>query len=365
MVRRVFLPFRSPAESAKALKEAGVLGGSCQWQGRRLPALALGHVHEMCRRITNASSSSYTLALLGIDTEFAHRIAEIVSCKLSITRLLQQKLAFFQSIPYSFAGAFGEYCGHSLAAAKAAVAKAIAEFDALDVQLRDAVSSSLMEHEDVALPLRQFAEQVGTPLHSFPDAFILIRAYAFTLCTERRTEGEHAQVKHVSLRGFRFAGPVTIAARKRKLEVNQLIDDHMRWLSAMWYSRKIFVELLEHVMEPEQVHKLTFAQRCSRIYACDAKDHFADMSQWEKQAIEYTKAMTKLEVVSAEASMPDESKQLVSFLKNVLGNGQLVSIPDTLWRVASAGTVPDRPHACSAASFFGRVSSVCGRDCGL
>ena len=332
-------------QRAKALKEAGVLGGSCQWQGRRLPALALGHVHEMCRRITNASSSSYTLALLGIDAEFAHRIAEIdVQCKLSITRLLKQKLAFFQSIPYSFVGAFGEYCGHSLAAAKAAVAKAIAEFDALDVQLRDAVSSSLMEHEDVALQLRQFAEQVGTPLHAFPDAFILIRAYAFTLCTERRTEGEHAQVKHVSLRGFRFAGPVTIAARKRKLEVNQLIDEHMLWLSRMWYSRNIFLELLAHVMQPEEVHKLTFAQRCRRIYACDAKDHFADMSQWEKQAIEYTKAIAKLEVVSAEASMPEESKQLVSFLKNVLGNGQLVSIPDTLWRVALAGTLPDHMH---------------------
>ena len=94
--------------------------------------------------------------------------------------------------------------------------KAMEDFAALATEHRDAISCSLMEDEILCAQMAQFVSEEEKPLHTYPDLFVALRARAFALCTERRTEGEHAQVKVVSVRGFRYAGPVVIAARKRR-----------------------------------------------------------------------------------------------------------------------------------------------------
>ena len=48
----------------KATRNANCTDGHCVWQGRRLPALALGHCRDLCRRIRNCGGSEYACALL-------------------------------------------------------------------------------------------------------------------------------------------------------------------------------------------------------------------------------------------------------------------------------------------------------------
>ena len=329
----------------QALRQAGLLHESCLWQGRRLPALALGHVEHLCRSVHNANSPVLTASLLSASADESRRLVEIdLLCKDGFCRLMRQKLGFFEAVPYVFAGAFGGYCGFSWDTAKAAVGKAICDYDAMEARSRDAVSSGLLENPTTRAQLMAFAQDEDLPLHLYPDAFVAIRSLAYVLCAERRTEGEHAQVKFVSRRGFRYAGPVVIAARKRRLEIKQLIGEHMQWLADVWHSRKIFVNLLDHVLSGSDIVRLTFAERCRRVYACDRKDHFADMSQWEKHALEYNKIFSKADSQADQLALPEEGKQLIYFLKCVMLNGAFVSVPEALWRVASLGrvdTVPD------------------------
>lgn len=315
-------------------------GGSCVWQGRRLPALALGHCKDLCRRVMNGGSWQYTMGLLDANRSEAQRIAEIDF--LTKTKFCEttKKLEPFHTLPYVLAGAFGHYCGYSLAAAKDAVARGIAEYDALLPHNRDSVSASLLEHDAVvAMQLRHFAVTEDKPLHDYPDAFIAIRARAFALLTERHTEGEHARVKFHAQRGFRFAGPVVAAARKRWAEVQAMIRDHLHWLAEHWHTKTLFVTLLQHMLPQEEVHAMTFAQRCQRVYACHPKDHFADMSKWEKEADAFQKTVKKVQL-SLEKSfkvLADEAMQMVFFIKHFLPNGTFASVPASLWR---AGTLP-------------------------
>ena len=336
----------------QAMRQAGLPQESCPWQGRRLSAFALGHVEELCQQVRNANTPSLTVALLSASDQGARRLVEIDAvCKEGFCRLMRQKLGVFESIPYLWAGAFGGYCGYTWTRAKAAIAKAIADFDSLEPRSRDAISSGLMENGVTKAQLVSFAEDADKPLHFYPDAFVAIRSLAFSLCSERRTEGEHAHVKFASLRGFRFAGPVVIAARKRRLEIKQLIAEHMQWMADMWHSRKIFCSLLDHVLSASEIVRLTFAERCRRVYACDRKDHFANMSQWEKQALEYNKTLAKADSESVKAvALPEESKQLVTFLKCLFGNSGFYSVPESSWKAASLGRVQGVPAVLSSES---------------
>lgn len=337
---------RNRWQRKKILREQGVHGESCPWQGRRLPAFALGHLETLRQRVNNSGSSGLTAALLQADPEQARRLVQIDSlCKQGFCRLMCQKLACFQSIPYLFAGGFGAYCGFSLLDAKQAVGKVIKEYESLQPRQRDALSSSLMEDQAVTGQLRSFAFDVSKPLHEYPDAFLRVRSLAFVLCAERRTEGEHAMVKFSSMRGFRFAGPVVIAARKRRLEVRELIVARMQWLSEMWHSRKLFTSLLEHVLPPADVFRLTFAQRCKRVYARDRQDHFADMEQWEKEASLVQKTTQDATPKAVHQDLCEESRQLVYFFKSMLANGTFASISNSLWQKAANGILPCKPAA--------------------
>ena len=322
----------------KAMRDANCPDGHCVWQGRRLPALALGHCRDLCRRVKNCGGSEYACALLVAERAHSRRVAEVdMVVKSKFCQVLEQKLKPFSSLPYVLAGGFGEYCGFPLASAKAAVAKGLAEYDAMPNHAKDSVSATLLEHDTaVSTQLRQFAVSEGRPLHDFRDAFLALRARAFSLLTERHTEGEHARVKFHAQRGFRFAGPVTVAARKRRAEVNKMITKGLHWLAGVWNSRTVFSTLLSHLLPKRELQELTWAQKCKRVYACDAKDHFADVSKWEKEAEAFHKTLKKVQLTLEDAflKVPDEAMHVVQLFKHFLPTGTFLSVPADLWRIA-------------------------------
>lgn len=352
----------------KAMVQANCPTGNCIWQGRRLPSLALGHAADLCNRIMNASSWQYTATLLASDQHNSHRMAEIdVQCKTKFCQIVEHKLKPFQSLPYVLVGAFGEYCGYALVAAKKAVQDGIAEYEAMAPHNKDSVSALLLEHDHaVSAQLRAFAAQSDRSLHDFPDAFLALRARAFALCVERHTEGEHARVKFHAQRGFRFAGPVMVAARKRKAEVLQMIESHMHWLTDVWHAQKLFVNLLEHVLPKEQIQNLTFAQRCQRVYACNPKDQFSDLSKWELEAAAFHKSVKKVQQALDDGArvLPNEAMQVVYLIKHFLPNGVFASVPKELWRAATCSSPgaqdappPMQPLVLESAMLSGKLGS--------
>ena len=334
----------------KAMQEAQCDEGNCVWQGRRLPALALGHCGDLCRRIMNCGGSVFASALMAAEKEEGRRMAEIdVLVKNKFCRLIEQKCGPFESLPYVLVGGFGEYCGYSLSAAKAAVARGISEYEKMKPHERDAVSASMLEHDkSVAQQLKSFARvDCSRPLHDFPDAFLALRARAFSLLTERHTEGEHARIKLHAQRGFRFAGPVVTAARKRRAEVNRMIEENLHWLAQVWNSRSVFPALLHHMLSKNEVNVLTWSEKCKRVYACDMKDHFADMSKWEKEAEAFQKTVKKIQLSLEDAfrKIPEEAMHIVHFLKHFLATGMFVSVPADLWRAAAQPDASQVPVA--------------------
>ena len=325
----------------KAMAAAHCAHGSCPWQGRRLTGLALGHAKGLCHRVMNASHWQYTSALLASPQAEARRMAEIdLAVKTKFVRVIEQKFGPFVTLPYVLAGGFGEYCGYPLIQAKKAIAEAIAEYDTLAPQSRDAASAALLEHDPrVSQQLREFATDPERPLHDYPEAFLSIRARAFALCAERHTEGEHARVKFHAQRGFRFAGPVMVAARKRRLEVQRMIKMHLSWLAERWHAKNLFVTLLEHLLPKAEVAQMSWANKCQRVYACHPSLQFSDLSKWEKEAESFQKVLGKVQAALEDHAVKptEEQLQMVYFIKHLLANGTFASVPSALWR---AGTCP-------------------------
>eukprot|EP00435_Cladocopium_sp_Y103_P039770 s2160_g10.t1 len=248
----------------RALKQQGLEDGVCVWQGRRLPALALGHFEAMRTRIQNAASPDYTSALFAASSEDARRMVQIdAGCKQAFCRLMRQKLGFFQTIPYLFTGGFAGYCGFSWQEAKSAVKKAMEDYASLAEEHRDAISSGLMQDDILHAQMVQFVSEEEKPLHKFPDLFF----------------------------GFACEGFCVVV-------------------------------------------RLTYAERCRRVYACDRKDHFANMKQWEKDADQYKAAIKNICPRGQDQWLSDDCKQLLIFFKCLLTNGTFCSIPQELWQAA-------------------------------
>jgi hypothetical protein len=315
--------------------------GTCPWKGRRLPALAVGRVETMAQSIANASTAEFTAAMLSALPAHAQRLAQIdLQCKRAMAEILRQKFEPFGHVPYSIAGAFAGYCGYPWSVARKAVQDAVAEFESIPVSRRDAVSCALLQADTaVGVQLREFAES-DRDLADFPDAFLHVRARAFALMTERRTEGQHALVKHHALRGLRFAGPAIIAARKRQDEVEQMLHNHMDFVCSMWRSHHLWRELLRHVVDPADLPNMPMAKRVARLYAYDKEDHYADVSQMCEHNALFNRALADARApMPQDAALTDMQAQLVAFLKQCMPEGCLVSFPRELHRKA-LGLVP-------------------------
>ena len=99
------------------LREAG--STKCAWKGKLLASLAMGHKESMKQSISLAGTPEFRQVVLQSSAAEASRIVDMDSLvKRSLAHILDEKLSYLTCLPYKVAGAFGAYCGYTLAQAK-------------------------------------------------------------------------------------------------------------------------------------------------------------------------------------------------------------------------------------------------------
>ena len=290
---------------------------TCPWKGKRLPSFALGHREAMTRSLDLAGSSEYHRALLNARPEDAAAIADMdVVVKRALAHALHDKLAYLEALPYKLAGAFGEYCGSSLQRAKKCVRECLQEFEeAGRAELHPTTLELLTGRSPVGQQLRAFAKDPERSLHKYPDAFVAIQELSLVPLVERRIEGEHAQVKLAAQRGFRWAGPAMVCARKRRHQVLAMLENPslLQWVCQNWRSRDIFQRVLAHKCLPTTVNLMGRSERYARVYGYAVDDHFRDVEKMQQAARGRAAELKALHPPPQAAS--HDSKQIVGFLK--------------------------------------------------
>ena len=86
-------------------------------------------------------------------------------------------------------------------------------------------------------------------------------------------------------RGFRWAGPAMVCARKRRHQVAAMVRDldQLRWLCEQWRAKDIFRSILSHKLRPEALGALTPAEKYARRYGYGVRDHFRDTGSCKRQ----------------------------------------------------------------------------------
>ena len=343
---------------------------TCPWKGKRLPSFALGHREAMTRSLDLAGSSEYHRALLNARPEDAAAIADMdVVVKRALAHALHDKLAYLEALPYKLAGAFGEYCGSSLQRAKKCVRECLQEFEeAGRAELHPTTLELLTGRSPVGQQLRAFAKDPERSLHKYPDAFVAIQELSLVPLVERRIEGEHAQVKLAAQRGFRWAGPAMVCARKRRHQVLAMLENPslLQWVCQNWRSRDIFQRVLAHKCLPTTVNLMGRSERYARVYGYAVDDHFRDVEKMQQAARGRAAELKALHPPPQAAS--HDSKQIVGFLKAHLRPGSICSMPAAMLRACDPGRGP-HPQLCAlstadiARAFSADQGELSVRDC--
>ena len=105
-----------------------------------------------------------------------------------------------------------------------------------------------------------------------------MQEYAFGSCMERVAERYHINTKMATTRGLRYAKPAMACARQRKVQIETMLEDPQDYDVACTQlsSRSICTRLLQHMMNPDAVKRLTTAENQSRDYGYAAEDHFPE-----------------------------------------------------------------------------------------
>jgi hypothetical protein len=79
----------------------------------------MGHKESMKQSISLAGTPEFRQVVLQSSAAEASRIVDMDSLvKRSLAHILDEKLSYLTCLPYKVAGAFGAYCGYTLAQAK-------------------------------------------------------------------------------------------------------------------------------------------------------------------------------------------------------------------------------------------------------
>ena len=200
--------------------------------------------------ILGATSQQYTEDLLVAPRDIAALVlGEERLMKSSIANEIFAKDGYHETIPFSVVGALGSYVGYTLDESRAIVRQGFQEYDA--IAGRDQITPVqhlFYSRETVeSKELVAFMDAQDThPLHAYSTAFAAVFEYALCSLAERRTEGEHKNLKSAGVRGLRFAKPALNAALKRRPQLLRMYDDPVQkaWLVAEWNGRKLYYDLL-------------------------------------------------------------------------------------------------------------------------
>ena len=219
-----------------------------------------------------------------------------------------------------------KYRGHTLAESKLAVTKGFAEFESMKNKKdgSDLISEDLFGGETTeSLQLQAFATSPSSPLHSYPEAFVVVQEYAFTSNVSRRVEGEHVKTKSSTKRTFRCCTPAFTCARQRKPQILKLVSEDLAWVIMQWPKRKLHHELLEHKYTTAEVNSFTLPQRHARVYGYDMETHFNAGAAEKQKDIGHFAALRNKAFASPAIPLTDCMWQIIDFLKSSFRPGMV------------------------------------------
>ena len=309
----------------------------CPWKGKRLVGLALGHAATMRDRVMAASSPRCTEALLATTAAISGRIVVIdQQSKDKWTAEVLPKFNYALLIPWKIAGGFGAYCGYSLQNAKACIDDCFKQYaDVKDVTQHSFVSTDILGGGGTTEQLVAFKSNPYSDLREYPLAFVELQERAFCGNSERHTEREHVLVKVAATRGLRFSKPAYCCARKRRLQLQNMLDipEQRDWVLDNWSSRTIYHDLLGHRHSKTEVNSMSTAARHAKVYGYDLKTVFADTSADQKCVLALTAARSVVQE-GANLQLNTSENLIVNFLKNHFIVGYVFSVPRLVFAAA-------------------------------
>ena len=323
----------------------------CPWKGKRLPTLALGQGASMLERLWQEGGSDVKAMLLNkCPQSIAAQLAAVDrDLKVRFCATVLPKLEYAQHIPYKICGAYAQYIGLGLEAGKSCVRACFAEWDT--IANKSAFHHSCQMFFDrqksvIAQQLWHFG-QSDRALHEYPEALAAIQERCFCSLSERRTEREHVGVKHATTRGLRYAGPAVTCARKRRPQIQEMLDcpRQFQWLLENWKQRKIFHSLLQHIKTEKEVDGMTGAQRLAHVYGYSPEHHFGSTDQIDIGQQVYERMLkaceTRLALPGGCAKLDPVHSQGIAFLKTQLKRSSFFSLPPDVFAEALVGSLQE------------------------
>merc|ERR1712079_309223 len=135
------------------------------------------------------------------------------------------------------AAAFGAYCGYPLADCKAKITSAFSEFAAIASpdHIEPLCEEIFGRRTGASQQLYDFAHSsMACPLHSYPEAFVLVQEYSFVTVNERIVESEHIKTKFSTERTLKDCKPAYTCARQRKNNISQLVNEEFDYVRNNW-----------------------------------------------------------------------------------------------------------------------------------
>lgn len=331
----------------KMIEATGDPAGQCPngWKGKRLSALALGHVKKMNQRIKDANSTRYVDCLVKTSRAIREKIVVIEHfVKDYVTGQYTEKFDYALHIPHSVAGGFGYLLGYgTLEESKECIVKCIAEFDAVaDRSQLDYISVDLFtKGSELRVQYEAFGSEPHRDLRLYPGAYLETKERAFATNSEHPTEGEHVKVKVNMQRGLRFGKPAYVCARKRRhmISGSLSVTRERDWIVQHWTDRTIFRKLLEHMATSAACDRMTIAQRHALIYGYDVTHNHKDRVTKDKSVL----ALSNARAQSAAAPLPltTNMRESVTFLKGQFVIGQVFSLPTAIFNLSLEGGALD------------------------
>ena len=314
----------------------------CVWKGRQGPWFAAVGKSELIAAVKNNTSPAYADALGKLDE--SDRAAILVASqqlRLRIAEELQDKLSFWDRLPYKALGIFYGECGGSLHLSKKIAEDCMREYD-------DAIDRNL-NHKMHRLCARLFAAGIrrreleafaagGEKLYDFKHVYCELRELSLASLVERRIEEVHSRLKRLGGQ-MTYSTPPYLCARLRLPQHLDMIKHDVsfsEFVHKKWRMKRLPDEILQLCGHGGRLEYKSLLQRIKRVYQCDLESEFLDVS--ESKALEQTWLVeTSNRFPLEDVALDADSDMCIKYWKGTFDVGGYYSLPLEIFNRAVAG----------------------------
>ena len=316
---------------------------TCAWKGRMGPWFVAEGFRALCAAI--GESSSERLHMLFTDMRDAAGKATLLEAqgelRRSLVEELQDKLSFWNHMPYKALGVFHGCCGGSRATSKRLLRECLEEHDVVvaggDATLLHRVSKRLFDKAQVCRQeLDAYLEAHNEPLEAFYTAYAMLQEYALASLVERRIEQVHSLIKRGGA-SMTFALPPYICARLREAMHLKRLGESREFHDmcvAEWRSRSMLDRLLHQRVAQSHLNEMTRLEKIKIVYECSLQ------SEFQGTALPRQTESAWQMIAKGIARVSDKSpawQACVSYWKSSLEPGGFYSLPADLYQAALEG----------------------------